>query len=109
MSSKMDIIFQVNFFRLYLKVKFKFFNNCTRKNLFLNECYYWNGTISLQEVDQNFLYGGKLARETRTWTLSSDYMQYYTMLLEQSDYKPVKDLATATRLVEVHGVVCLVT
>ena len=52
--------------------------------------------------------------ETRTWTLYfatpkySDYMQYYTMLLEQFDYQPVKDLATATWLVEVQTVVCLV-
>ena len=43
-----------------------------------------------------------LVMETRTWTLFfatpkySDYMQYYTMLLEQFDYKPVKDLATPT-------------
>ena len=40
--------------------------------------------------------------ETRTWTLYfatpkySDYMLYYTMLLEQFDYNPVKDMATAT-------------
>ena len=53
--------------------------------------------------------------ETRAWTLYfatpkySDYMQYYTMLLEQFDYKPVKDLATATWLVEVQTVVGLVT
>ena len=53
--------------------------------------------------------------ETRNWTLYfatpkySDYMQYYTMLLEEFDYKPVKDLATATGLVEVQTVVCLVT
>ena len=53
--------------------------------------------------------------ETRTWTLYyatpkySDYMQYYTMLLEQFDYKLVKDPATATWLVEVQTVVCLVT
>ena len=49
--------------------------------------------------------------ETRTWTLffatpkHSDYMQYYTMLLEQFDYIPVKDPATATWLVEVQVVV----
>ena len=36
-------------------------------------------------------------------------MQYYTMLLEQFDYKPVKDLASATWLVEVQTVVSLVT
>ena len=45
--------------------------------------------------------------ETLTWTLYFatpkylDYMQYYRLLLEQFDYKPVKDPATATKLVEV--------
>ena len=40
--------------------------------------------------------------ETGNWTLYfatpkySDYKQNYTMLLEQFDYKPVKDPATAT-------------
>ena len=43
-----------------------------------------------------------LVMETRIWTLYfatpkySEYTQYYTMLLEQFDYKPVRDLATAT-------------
>ena len=56
----MDVIFLVNIFRLYLKVKSKFFHNCTRKNLFLSACYCWDGTISLREVDQKFLHGGKI-------------------------------------------------
>ena len=56
----MDVIFLVNIFRLYIKVKSKFFRNCTRKSLFLNACYYWDGTISLREVDQNILHGGKI-------------------------------------------------
>ena len=57
----------------------------------------------------------RLVMETRTWTLCfatpkySDYMQYCTMLLEQLVYKAVKDLATATWLVEVQTNVCLVT
>ena len=52
--------------------------------------------------------------ETRTWTLFfvtpkySDSMQFYTMLLEQFGYKPVKDQGTATWLVEVQMVVYLV-
>ena len=56
-----------------------------------------------------------MVMETRTWTVYfatsnySDYMQYYTILLEQFDYKPVKDLATATWLDEVQIVVGLVT
>ena len=56
----MDVIFLVNIFRLYLKVKSKFVHNCTRKNLFLSACYYWDGTISWREMDQKFLHGGKI-------------------------------------------------
>ena len=53
--------------------------------------------------------------ETRNLTLYfvtpkySNYMQYYTMMLEQFDYKPVNDMGTATWLVEVQTVICLVT
>ena len=56
-----------------------------------------------------------MVEETRAWTLCfaapkySNYMQYYMMLLEQFDYKPVKDPATATFLVEFETVVCLGT
>ena len=56
----MDVISQVNIFRLDLKVKSNFFYNCTRKNPFLSACYYWDGTISLREVGQKFLHGGKI-------------------------------------------------
>ena len=53
--------------------------------------------------------------ETRTWNLyfitpkRSVCKQIYTMLLEQFYYKRVKDLDTATWLVDVQTVVCLVT
>ena len=56
----MDVIFLVNIFCLYLKVKSNFFHNSIRQNLFLSACYYWEGTISLREVDQKFLHGGKI-------------------------------------------------
>ena len=56
----MNVISLVNFFRLYLEVKTKFFLNCTRKNLFLSACYYCDGTISLPEVHLKFLDGGKI-------------------------------------------------
>ena len=59
----MDVIFLVNIFRLSLRVKANFFHNCTRKNLFLSACYYWDGTISLREVDQKFLHGEKIGYE----------------------------------------------
>ena len=32
----------------------------SKKNLFLSACCFWHGTISLREVDQNFLHGGKI-------------------------------------------------
>ena len=56
----------------------------------------------------------ELVMETRLWTLYfatpkfPDYMQYYTMLLEQFDYRPVKDPATAAWLIETQSVVSLV-
>ena len=37
-----------------------FFHNCTGKNLVLRACFYWDGTISLREVDQKFLLCGKI-------------------------------------------------
>ena len=55
----MDVVFLVNIFRLYFEIKSNFFHNCTRKNLFLSAYYYWDGTFSLREVDQNLLHGGK--------------------------------------------------
>ena len=56
----MDVIFLVNTFRLYLKLKSKIFHHCTRNILFLSACFYWEGTISLREIDQNFLHGGRI-------------------------------------------------
>ena len=56
----MDVIFLVNIFRFYLKVKSKFFHNCTQENLFLSTCYYWDSNICLREMDQKFLHGGKI-------------------------------------------------
>ena len=64
---------------------------------------------------KNFCTVERFGMETRTWTLFfatskfSEYMQYWTMRLEQFDYKLVTDLATATWLVEVQTVVCLFT
>ena len=56
----MDVIFLVKIFRLYLKVKAKLFHNCTQKILFLSACYRWDGTISLRELNQKNLHGGKI-------------------------------------------------
>ena len=54
----MDVMFLVNVFQLYFDVKSNFSHNCTRKNLFPGACYYWEGIISLREVDQKFSHGG---------------------------------------------------
>ena len=56
----MDVIFLKNNSHLYLKEKSNFFHSCTQKNLFLSACYLWDGTISLREVEQKFLHGGKI-------------------------------------------------
>ena len=64
-------IFKVNFIKngFYLsnehfltlpQSKSNFFHNCTQKNLFLSACYCWDGIVSLREVDQTFLHGGKV-------------------------------------------------
>ena len=58
----MDVIcyFSSEHFRLYLKVKFKFFHICTRKNLFQSACYHWSAKVLLREMNQKFLHGGKI-------------------------------------------------
>ena len=55
----MDVIILVNIFLLYLRVKSNFCTIVLKKNLFLGACYYWDGTISLRELDQKLLHGGK--------------------------------------------------
>ena len=55
---KKGCIFLVNFFPLYFRIKSKLFHNCTLKNLFPSACYWWDGTISLRDVDQKVLHGG---------------------------------------------------
>ena len=101
--------------RLYPGLKMSFEHKSARKNLFLSACFCWDSRLSLRQTDIKFKFGGTTVVETLTWTLYfatpkySAYMQNYTMLLEQFDYKPVKDPASATWLVEVQTVVCLVT
>ena len=56
----MNVILLVDVFRLYLKVNSKLFHIETRKILFISACFYWNGTLFLRDVDQNFLHGGKV-------------------------------------------------
>ena len=98
----MDVLFLMSIFRLYPGFKMSFENNSVRKNLFLSACFCWDSRLSLRQKDQKLDLVELLVMESRTWTLYfatpkySAYMQNYTMLLEQFDYKPVKDLATAT-------------
>ena len=37
-----------------------FENNIVRKNLFLSACFCWDSGLSLREMDQNFLFGGRI-------------------------------------------------
>ena len=98
----MDVLFLMSIVRLYSGLKMTFEHSIVRKNLFLSACFCWDNRLSLSEMDQSLNLVEASVMETRTWTLYfatpkySDYMQYYTMLLEQFDYKPVKDPATAT-------------
>ena len=100
--SRMDFLLLVNIFRHYSNLKLPFRHNSARKHLFLSAYYVWNDRVSLQEVNQSFHLVDSLVVEIVVWTLYfvtpkySDCTQYYTMLLEQFDYKPVKDVATAT-------------
>ena len=110
----MDVNFLMKIFRLYLKVKSKGFHDWTQKNQLLSACYFCDGAISLRELDQKFArwkigygdsYLDSVVRYAKVFRLHATY----TMLLEQFDYKPVMDLATATLLVKIQTVVCLVT
>ena len=56
--SKRDL--SCEYFSTLPQSEFKFFHNCTRRNLFLSACFFWDGTFSLREVDQKFLHGGKI-------------------------------------------------
>ena len=111
----MDVLFLISVFRMYPGLKMTFEHNSVRKNLFLSACFCWDSTLSLREMDQKFIFGGTIGYGDSYWDSVFRYSkeirlhQNYTILLEQFDYKPVKDLATATWLVEVQTVVCLVT
>ena len=56
--------------------------------------------LSLGEMDQKLKFGRTIGYGDSYLYFAtpkySDYMQYYTMLPEQFDYKPVKDPAKAT-------------
>ena len=98
----MDILFLVSNFKLHPGLKTSFEHNSVRKNLSLSACFCWDSRLSLREIDQNFKFGGTIGYgdsyldSVFRYSKVSDYMHYYTMLLGQIDYKPVKDPATAT-------------
>ena len=98
----MDVLFLISVFPLYPGMKMTFKHNSVRKNLFLSACFCWDSRLSLREMDQKFPFGGLIGYGNSyldavfRYSKYSDCMQYYTMLLEHFDYKPVKDLATAT-------------
>ena len=57
---KMDVLILVSIIRLYPKVKAKLLHNSTRENFFLSACYCLDKSISVREMDENFLFGGKI-------------------------------------------------
>ena len=80
-----------------------FEHNSVRKNRFLSACICWDSRLPLREMDQKFKFGGTIGYGDSyldsVYFASpkfSGYILNYTMLLEQFDYKQVKDLATAT-------------
>ena len=56
----MDVLTLVSIIRLYPKVKAKFLHKIIRKIFHLNFCYCLDKSISLREVDQKLLFGGKI-------------------------------------------------
>ena len=54
----MDVLFLISVFRLYPGLKMTFEHNSVRKNLLLSACFCWDSRLSLQEMDQNFKFGG---------------------------------------------------
>ena len=56
----MDVLFLMNIFRLYPGLKMSFDHKSGRKNLFLSERFCWYSRLSLREMDQKFLHGGKI-------------------------------------------------
>ena len=83
---KIVVSFLVNIFRLYLKIKCNFFMRVT----------IGTGNFPYGRWIRNFCAVEGSVIETRTWTLYfalptfSEYMQYYTMLLEQFDLQTGK-------------------
>ena len=56
----MDVIILEAIVRFYPKVKATFLQNSLRRNFFLSACYCLDKTISLGDVDQKLLLGGKI-------------------------------------------------
>ena len=96
----MDVVFLKRVFRLYPGLKLSIEHNSVCKKLFLRACFCWDSGLSLGEMDQKFEFGGLIGYRNLVWTLYFvhrkylDYMQYYTMLLEQCGHIVPKDLAT---------------
>ena len=57
----MDVLFLLNFFRLYPGLKLSFEPNSVRKKLSLSACFCWDSRFSLREMDQKFKFGGTIS------------------------------------------------
>ena len=57
-SFKNGSFFLISIFRLYPGLKMSFQHNSVRKNLLLSECFCWDSSLPLLEMDQKFKFGG---------------------------------------------------
>ena len=100
---------------MYPGLKISFEHNSVRKSLFLSECFCWDSRLFLREMAQNFKFGGLNGYGNSYMDSVFRYPNVFRLhaklhdAAEKFDHKPVKDLATAIRLVDVQTFICLVT
>ena len=112
---EVDALILVSIIRFHPKVKTKIYTIVLEKTSASASVTVQTSQFRYDTWTKNFCSVERFVLEIRTWTLfsvtprSSGYMQYSLMLLEQFDYKLVKDLATFTWLNEDPIRVCLAT
>ena len=113
--SRMDVLFLISVFLLYPEIKKTFKHNSVRKNLFLSACFCWDSGLSLREMEQKFKFGGPIGYGNSCLDSVFRYSKVFRLHAILHDVagavRPhsVKDLTTATWLVEVQILTCLVT
>ena len=59
--SRIDVLFLISVFRLYLGFKMSFENNSVRENLLLSACFCWDSGLSSREMNQKKTFGGLIS------------------------------------------------